>query len=93
MTYEINVQKNEDDSKKEKTIAFKAFKISQSSSDEVDSDEQDEVAMITRQVRKFLQKKKRSQGNFKEFKKNFTSKGESNKEKILFVMNARNQVT
>ena len=42
-------------------------------------DEEDEVAVITRQVRKFLQKKKRSQENFKEFKKNFTSKGESNK--------------
>ena len=48
MTYEINVQKNEDESKKKKSIALKAFKISQSSSDEVDSDEQDEVAMITR---------------------------------------------
>ena len=52
MTYEINMQKNEDESKKKKTIALKAFKIPQSSSDESDSDEQDDVAMITRQVRK-----------------------------------------
>ena len=72
MIYEINVQKNEDESKKKKSIALKTSKISQSSSDEIDSDKQDEVAMITRQVKKFLQKKKRSQENFKETKKNYT---------------------
>ena len=83
MTYEINMKKNEDESKKKKSIALKALKISQSSSDESDSDEQDDVAMITRQVRKFLKKKKRSQGNFKEAKKNHIHKCESSKERDI----------
>ena len=65
------------------SIALKASKIPQSSSDESDSDEQDDVAMITRQVRKFLKKKKTSQGNFKEAKRNHIHKCESSKERDI----------
>ena len=39
MTYEINMQKNEDESKKKKSITLKASKILQNSSDKSDSDE------------------------------------------------------
>ena len=94
MTYEINVHKNEDDSKKKKTIAFNASKISQSSSDEVDSDEQDEVAMITRQVRKFLQKKKKDLKETSKKPKGITHTNVSQvKKETSFAINVKNRAT
>ena len=61
MTYEINIKKNEEDPKKKKTIALKATKASKSSSEDEEFEDTDdkEVAMLTCQVSKFLQKKKR----------------------------------
>ena len=56
MTYEINVKRNEDEFKKKKTIALKAMKAIMSSSEDEESENTDDekVAMLTRQVRKFL---------------------------------------
>ena len=56
MTYEINVKRNEDDSKKKMTIALKAIKSTKSSNEDEESKDTDdeEVAMLTHQVRKFL---------------------------------------
>ena len=56
MTYEINVKRNEDDSRKKKTIALKAMKVVKSSSEDEESENSDDedIAMLTRQVRKFL---------------------------------------
>ena len=61
MTYKINVKRNEDDSKKKKTITLKAIKSTKSSSEDEEFDDTDDedVAMLTRQVRNFFQKKKR----------------------------------
>ena len=61
MTYEINVKTNEDDSRKKKTIALKAMKVAKSSSEEEESKnfDDEDIAMLTCQVRKFLRKKRR----------------------------------
>ena len=87
MTYEINVKRNKEDLKKNKMIALKATKASKSSSEDEESEDTDDekVAMLTRQVRKFLHKKKRFQGNnHKKFsRKSNSKKGESSKEKEI----------
>ena len=61
MTYEINVKRNEDDSKKKKMIALKVMKVAKSSSDEDESENSDDedIAMLTRQVKKISSKEKK----------------------------------
>ena len=84
MTYEINVKKNEDDSKKKKIIALKAMKAIKSSSEDekYENTDDEDVAMLTHQGRKFLQKKRRVQGNnYKKFLRKVNSdKVESSKD-------------
>ena len=64
MTYEINVKRNEEDLKKKKIIALKAVKDAKSSSDEdeLENSDDEDITMLTLQVRKFFQKKRRFQG-------------------------------
>ena len=72
MTYEINVKRNEDDTRKKKSIALKAMKAAKSLSEEEESKnfDDEDITMFTRQVRKFFQKKGRFQGsNNKKFSK------------------------
>ena len=59
MTYEINVKRNEDNTRKKKSIALKAMNDAKSSSEEEEFENSydEDIAMLTRQVRKFLQKK------------------------------------
>ncbi|MQL95273.1 hypothetical protein Taro_027935 [Colocasia esculenta] len=97
MTYEINLKRKETEVNPRKSIALKASNKSSSSSkkeaqqesDEYESSsdsENDEMAMLTRQFKKFLTFKKKGAGNSKTFpKKDFTNKLESNKKSNMIV--------
>ena len=89
MTYEINMRRNTEEIRKKKAIALKAASSSKDSSEdeaeESNEEEDDEdVAMFTRQIKKFLRRKRRPQFKGRPpFKKNFQSKGESNKKEPI----------
>ncbi|MQL85725.1 hypothetical protein Taro_018247 [Colocasia esculenta] len=97
MTYEINLKRKETEVNPRKSIALKASNKSSSSSkkeaqqesDEFKSSsdsENDEMAMLTRQFKKFLRFKKKDSGSSKTFpKKDFTNKFESNKKSNMIV--------
>ncbi|MQL90267.1 hypothetical protein Taro_022854 [Colocasia esculenta] len=97
MTYEINLKRKETEVNPRKSITLKASNKSSSSSkkeaqkesDESESSsdsENDEMAMLTRQFKKFLKFKKKGSGNFKTFqKKDFSNKFDSNKKSDMIV--------
>ncbi|MQL99071.1 hypothetical protein Taro_031788 [Colocasia esculenta] len=97
MTYEINVKRKECEENPKKSIALKASNKNSSSSkkdaqqesddNETSSDsENDEMAMLTRQFKKFLKFKRKGSGNSKSFqKKGFSNKFESNKKYDMIV--------
>ena len=75
MTYEINVKRNDEDSKKKKTIALKAVKDSKNSSDEdeLKNFDDEKIVMLTRQVKKKFKRKKDSKVEVaKKFLENLT---------------------
>ena len=83
MTYEINMKRNSEEVKKKKPIALKATPVTPSSTDddedESEKDEEDkDLALFTRQMKKFLRRKRRFPGKYKQqFKKKYGNKGES----------------
>ncbi|MQL86869.1 hypothetical protein Taro_019402 [Colocasia esculenta] len=97
MTYEINVKRKETEENPRKAIALKAFNKNFSSSkkdvqqesddNETSSDsEHDEMAMLTREFKKFLKFRRKGSGNSKSFqKKDFLNKFESNKKSDMIV--------
>ena len=103
MTYEINIKRKELEENPRKSIALKASnKTSTSSKKSIqqDSDEQEtssesddgEMAMLTRQFKKFLKFKRRETGNSKSFpKKNFSQKYESNKKSDIVCYECKKQ--
>ena len=103
MTYEINIKRKELEENPRKSIALKASnKTSTSSKKSIqqDSDEQEtssesddgEMAMLTRQFKKFLKFKRRDTGNSKPFpKKNFSQKYESNKKSDIVCYECKKQ--
>ncbi|MQM22472.1 hypothetical protein Taro_055524 [Colocasia esculenta] len=103
MTYEINVKKKETEENPRKSIALKASNKNSSSSkkdvqqesddNEMSSDsENDEMAMLTRQFKKFHKFKRKGSDNSKSFqKKDFSNKFESNKKSDIVCYERKKQ--
>ncbi|MQM16507.1 hypothetical protein Taro_049467 [Colocasia esculenta] len=97
MTYEINLKRKESEVNPRKSIALKASNKASSSSkkdiqqendeNETSSEsENDEMAMLTRQFKKFLKFKKKGPGNFKTLpKRDFSNKFDINKKTDMIV--------
>ncbi|MQM05546.1 hypothetical protein Taro_038363 [Colocasia esculenta] len=97
MTYEINIKRKETEENLRKSIALKTFNKNSSSSKkdiQQESDdngasndsENDEMAMLTRQFKKFLKFKRKGSGNLKSFqKKDSSSKFDSNRKSNMIV--------
>ncbi|MQM04389.1 hypothetical protein Taro_037185 [Colocasia esculenta] len=103
MTYELNVKRKETDENPRKSLALKASRKSSSASkkeisqesdvtESSSESENDEMAMLTRQFKKFLKYKRRGKGNSKPFqKKDFANKFDSNKKSEIVCYECKKQ--
>ncbi|MQL75860.1 hypothetical protein Taro_008245 [Colocasia esculenta] len=103
MIYEINMKRKETEENPRKPLALKASRKNSSASkeeviqesDEFESSsesENDEMAMLTRQFKKFLKYKRRGTGNSKPFqKKEFSNKFETNKKSEIVCYECKKQ--
>ncbi|MQL69263.1 hypothetical protein Taro_001541 [Colocasia esculenta] len=103
MTYELNVKRKETEENPRKSLALKASrKISSASKKKISQEnnefesssesENDEMAMLTRQFKKFLKNKRRGTSNSKPFqKKDFANKFDSTKKSEIVCYECKKQ--
>ena len=91
MTHELNMNQGKEEVKKKKSIALKAAAMYEEDSDsEVDSKDDEEMALITRMFKKFMRRKKKFQPRKRSYSKGEGSKEKKKKRRIkLFAMSVR----